>query len=197
MGLPVRVHPVQREKPVEQHGGGADSWASAAAAVRPPQAHEELNHAYAFATSQGFVDAANALTEALVDSGFEKFEAHEMVWAEAPELEFGPLFNQSVAEVMSVAPAVQALPPELREKVSVQVRGEQVEVVYKGPAMTDAEAAVFKKVVQSKEDREAVERLCRKSRGEDSSPAAMGRKLAVRFWRCASASNWSFSRISS
>ena len=41
--------------------------------------YEELNRAYAYATSSDFVESANALTEALVESGFEKFEAKQMV----------------------------------------------------------------------------------------------------------------------
>src|SRR5262249_38335117 len=40
---------------------------------------DELNQAYAFATSQGFTDAAQALTDALVDSGFQAFEAQQFV----------------------------------------------------------------------------------------------------------------------
>jgi len=140
---------------------------------------EELNHAYAFATSQGFVDAANALTEALVESGFERFEAKAMVALETAPLDFGPLFTQQVSEPVSARPAMETLPQELRAKVSVGERAGRVEIVYQGPAMTEAEATAIKAAVATQEDREAVERLCRKSRGEDASPAAMGRKLAV------------------
>ncbi|KAB2399539.1 MULTISPECIES: DEAD/DEAH box helicase [Bacillus cereus group] len=39
----------------------------------------ELNRAYAFATSQNFFEAANALTDALVQNGFNKQEAKEFV----------------------------------------------------------------------------------------------------------------------
>jgi type III restriction enzyme len=141
--------------------------------------HEALNHAYAYATSQGFVDAANALTDALVESGFERFEARTMIRAETTALDFGPLFAQTVTEVVSSKPAVERLPQALREKVAVQVQGEQVAVEYKGPPMTDAEAAALKTAFEKDEDREAVERLCRKSRGEDASPAAMGKPLSV------------------
>ena len=141
--------------------------------------HEELNHAYAFATSQGFVDAANALTEALVESGFEKFEAQTMVRAETGEMDLGPLFAQEVREPVSAKPAIEALPADLQAKVAVEEQAGQVEIVYKGSGMTDAEASAMKAVFNKAEDREAVERLCRRSRGEDASPAAMGRKLAV------------------
>jgi len=140
---------------------------------------EELNHAYAFATSQGFVEAANALTEALVESGFEKFEARTMITAETAPLDFGPLFTQKVSEPVSAKPAIETLPKELRAKVSIGEQAGQVEIVYQGPAMTEAEATAIKTAVATQEDREAVERLYRKSRGEDASPAAMGRKLMV------------------
>ncbi len=151
--------------------------------LRMPYAHERqheaLNHAYAYATSQGFADAANALTDALVESGFERFEASTMIRAETTSLDFGPLFDQTVTEIVSSKPAVERLPQALREKVTVQVRGEQVAVEYKGPPMTDAEAAALKEVFEKGEDREAVERLCRRSRGEDASPAAMGKPFSV------------------
>jgi len=140
---------------------------------------EELNHAYAFATSQRFVDAANALTEALVESGFQKFEAQTMVWAETGALEFPLLEQQRVWEVVTSEPSTDALPADLRAKVSVQTDGQTVQVVYDGPPMTDQEAAALATTFDQKEDKEAVERLCRKSRGQDASPAAMGRKLAV------------------
>jgi len=144
-----------------------------------PKQHEELNHAYAYATSQGFVDAADALTDALVESGFEKFEARTMIRAETAPLDFGPLFAQAVSEVVSSQPATEAMPETLRNKVTVQTDGERITVEYKGPPMTAEDAAALKAAFQTKGDREAVERLCRKSRGEDASPAAMGKPFSV------------------
>jgi len=41
--------------------------------------HEELNRAYAFVASRHFAEAANALADALVENGFERFEARTMV----------------------------------------------------------------------------------------------------------------------
>jgi len=140
---------------------------------------EELNHAYAYATSQGFVDAANALTDALVESGFERFEAKAMIRPETGPLDFGPLFAQPVAEVVSVEPALETLPQTLRDKVMIQTRDEQIEVVYQGPPMADEQAAALKAAFETDEDREAVERLCRKSRGEDASPSALGKRFSV------------------
>ena len=48
-------------------------------ARRKPDSHEPLNHAYAFVTSTQFGDALKALKDALVKSGFEKFEADKAV----------------------------------------------------------------------------------------------------------------------
>lgn len=39
----------------------------------------ELNYAYAFAASREFIEAANALKDALVENGFERFETNRMV----------------------------------------------------------------------------------------------------------------------
>ena len=141
--------------------------------------HEDLNRAYAFATQQGFVDAANALTEALVESGFEAFEARTMIQAETGPLDFGPLFEKPVSETVSTEPDAESLPPELRAKISTQREGEAVRIKYSGPAITEDEKRALKTVFDKPEDKEAVERLCRRSRGEDASPAALGKKLAV------------------
>jgi len=144
------------------------------------KAREELNHAYAFATSQRFVDAANALTEALVESGFEKFEAQAMIRpAETAPLDFGPLFGRTFTENVSAAPEVAELPDDLRAKITVQARAAGAAIEYTGPAMSDVEAEALKAVMTQPDDREAVERLCRKSRGEEFSPAAMGKPFSV------------------
>lgn len=48
-------------------------------ATRKPASHEALNHAYAFITSTKFGDAVKALKDALVASGYEKFEADKAI----------------------------------------------------------------------------------------------------------------------
>jgi len=144
------------------------------------KAHDELNLAYAYATSQSFVDAANQLTDALVESGFEKFEAQAMIRPpETAPLDFGPLFGLTVTETVSAAPEVGKLPDDLRAKITVQSRPEGAELAYTGPAMSAAEAEALKALMPEAEDREAVDRLYRKSRGEDASPAAMGKPFSV------------------
>ena len=142
--------------------------------------HEELNRAYAYATSSNFIESAEALTEALVESGFERFEAKAMVKpAERRGDEFLPLFNEPVSEAIKEKPNFEAVPENLRKKVSLRETKEGIEIIYAGPPITAQEADVLKASVTGAEDKRSVERLVRKSHGQESTPAAMGEKFAV------------------
>jgi type III restriction enzyme len=142
--------------------------------------NDELNRAYAFATSTAFVESANALTEALVESGFEKFEAKTMVKPAEPRRdEFLPLFSESISEAIKEKPNLEAVPENLRKKVSLRETKEGIEIVYAGPPITAKEADVLKAAVTGAEGKRSVERLVRKSYGQESTPAAMGEKLTV------------------
>lgn len=142
--------------------------------------HDELNRAYAYATSPDFMESANALTEALVDSGFEKFEAKTMVrLAEAGGEEYLPLFNMTVSDAVTAKPDFSNLPKGLRERIDLREGEGQIEVTYSGPPITASEAESLKKAVHNVEDKQAIERLTRKSRGEECYPAAMGEKFSV------------------
>ena len=142
--------------------------------------HVELNNAYAFVTSQRFVDAADSLTDALVDSGFAKFEAERMVEPDK-ELSFppdeGPLFSQPVIEAVTAAPDLTPLPKELKDKVRFEPA--KMQVVYVGPPMQETEKKALQKCFEKSEDRQAVEKLCLKSNGKPSWPAALGEKLSI------------------
>ena len=142
--------------------------------------NDELNRAYAFATSTEFVESANALTEALVESGFERFEAKAMVKpAEPSGDEFLPLFSEPISEAIKEKPNLEAVPENLRKKVSLQETKEGIEIIYAGPPITAQEADALKAAVTGAEDKRSIERLVRKSYGQESTPAAMGEKLAV------------------
>jgi type III restriction enzyme len=142
--------------------------------------NEGLNRAYAFATSSEFVESANALTEALVESGFERFEAKAMVKpAELRGDEYLPLFNEPVSETIKEKPNLEAVPENLRKKVSLRETKEGVEIIYAGPPITAQEADALKAVISGAEDKRSVERLVRKSHGQESTPAAMGEKFAI------------------
>lgn len=142
--------------------------------------NDELNRAYAFATSSEFVESANALTEALVESGFERFEAKAMVKPAEPRGdEFLPLFSEPISEAIKEKPNLEAVPENLRKKVSLQETKEGIEIIYAGPPITTQEAEALKAAVTGTEDKRSIERLVRKSYGQESTPAAMGEKLAV------------------
>jgi type III restriction enzyme len=141
---------------------------------------DELNRAYAFATSSEFVESANALTEALVESGFEKFEAKAMIKpAEPTGDEYLPLFNEPVSESIGAKPNFATIPDNLRKKVSFREKEGGLEIIYAGPPLTAKESETLKAAAVTPEDKQSVERLTRKSRGEECSPSAMGSKFVV------------------
>ena len=142
--------------------------------------HDELNLAYAYVTSTAFKETADNLVDALVESGFERFEAARLIRPD-PTLPFaaGGLFGGTISEVLTEAPALERLPEDLRTAVSVRTVDEEVFLTYSGPPMTIAHRDALKATVQSKSDHFAVELLFRKSRGEDAWPAAMGQTMSV------------------
>ena len=164
--------------------------------LRMPHAHRKqqsvLNNAYAFVTSPGFVEAANALTDALVDSGFDPYEARASIkpqkdallpmdmplWAQRPVTEIlpGKLTEEAVPlplrEHVQTAPAKAAIDTGAAELEATMVR-------YAGPAISGADEAAWTEAVASEDEKKVVTRLARKSRGEDAWPAAMGERLSV------------------
>ena len=164
--------------------------------LRMPHAHrkqhDDLNHAYAFVTSQGFVDAANTLTDALIDSGFDPYEARASIKPQ-PHLPLPldmPLWNP-VSEVLQGKPTVEAIPEALRPHVLTAPAKPAIDtgaaeiiatlLQYAGPAITRQDEKAWTGAVASEDEKKAVERLAKKSRGEDAWPAAMGEKFSVPF----------------
>lgn len=154
--------------------------------LRMPHAHRKkhgaLNHAYAYVTSQGFTEAANALTDALVDSGFNPYEARQSIKPD-PRLDLAtdmPLF-QPVTEILSAASTVENIPASIREYVQIAPAKEPGATViqYTGPPMTQAVEKEWKESSVDENDRKAIGRLGRKTRREDGCPAAMGEKLSI------------------
>jgi len=141
--------------------------------------YEELNRAYAYTTSSDFKAAADTLTEALVDSGFEKFEAKEMVKPIDGENEFLPLFHSPVSETISTKINTKDIPENLRDKLSFRETESGLEIVYAGPAIKAGDGEKLKEAINNEKDKKAIERLVRKSRGQESTPAAMGAKFKI------------------
>ncbi|MCY2930545.1 MAG: DEAD/DEAH box helicase family protein [Planctomycetota bacterium] len=162
--------------------------------LRMPHAHrkkhDDLNHAYAFVTSASFVEAANALTDALVESGFNPFEARANIKPQAvlPLPMNLPLLHP-VSEVLSAAPTMAAVPEKVREhlrtapaRAVIETGGGEMTatlLTYTGPAISRQDEAEWQEKAAGEEEKKAVVRLARKSRGEDAWPAAMGERFSV------------------
>lgn len=147
--------------------------------------HQELNVAYAYATSTQFQEAANSLEDALIESGFTKFEAHSSILPET-SLPFGepsgPLFTVPVFEELSARPVLEALPTALASRIKIDPPTAQrgsFQIRYEGPYLTEEQTQALKRVVSCEEDEKAVERLSRKSQGLPVYPAAMGEQLSA------------------
>lgn len=147
--------------------------------------HAELNIAYAFATSTQFVEAAKSLEDALVDSGFTRFEAHSSVELDRsfafPE-RGGLLFTATITEIVDASPALAKLPESLSSAVTVTRATPDspiFELKYTGPPLTNEQTEALKNVCANDQDKRAIERLSRRSHGLDAYPAAMGESLAI------------------
>jgi type III restriction enzyme len=130
--------------------------------LRMPQAKEKrnttLNRAYAFVASKNFAEAATKLQDALIENGFERFDAAAMIDADgAPSLFADPssLFAPQAVVTVSKVPDTSILPEPLRRKVSVD--GEKNTITFTGPMGEDEKAAL--KRVSSPEDHAAIDAL--------------------------------------
>ncbi|MEK7995628.1 MAG: DEAD/DEAH box helicase family protein, partial [Planctomycetota bacterium] len=153
--------------------------------LRMPRAkkktHSDLNLAYAFATSSDFTAAAQNLYDALVEAGFDKFEAKLMVEREReqPSLPlFDPAVQQSAASaVVDEAPVLDAIPADLRDRFSFDTATNTLK--YTGPAPTEEDEQRALSAITSPKARAAVKKVVRKAAGRDASPAALGETLEV------------------
>ena len=140
---------------------------------------EQLNQAYAFATSQGFAEAAEALTDALVESGFQAFEAHQFVQpAENGTFEFSlDLPPDPVAEGLSQAPTLDGLPEQLKSALKYETATKQL--VYSGPPMTGEDVLALLRCVTGSEDQTAIRKIGIRSRREEVFPAVLSERFDV------------------
>lgn len=153
------------------------------------RATHELNQAYAYATSGEFMLAAGSIKDALVESGFERYEAEATVVDDGGRGGSGgggagPLFNEPVAEVVAVRPseeAIDALPQDVREAISFQTRADtkETEIVWAGGMMSDKQAQALSAAFDTPEDRRAITKIQRRTDGRPTNPAALGDRLDV------------------
>lgn len=93
----------------------------------------ELNMAYAFIASTNFIETLNTLADALVENGFEKQEAAQLVTQPTPK-DFGPLFGyqatsgETFAFKIGEVPALEKVPEELSNKVRYDVKSQTIEL---------------------------------------------------------------------
>ena len=147
--------------------------------------HTELNIAYAYATSAQFMEAAKSLEDALIESGFTRFEAHSSIELDRT-LPFGEsagtLFVEPVTELLTAAPRIESLPDALSKSIKIDAptfERPTFQLTYTGPPLTQEQTRELKNAVSGVEDKNSIERLSRKSWGLPVHPAAMGEDLSV------------------
>jgi type III restriction enzyme len=141
----------------------------------------DLNVAYAYATSTNFAAAAQNLYDALVESGFDKFEAKQMVEQDGGQGSL-PLFSQPVQQTaVSVqpdeTPTLDTLPFDLRDRFAFNATTNTV--TYTGPAPTDDDEQRAVASAGTEKQKRAVKKLLRNAAGRDASPAALGEQFTV------------------
>lgn len=135
----------------------------------------ELNLAYAFA-AQTFAQATSALTEALIESGFERQDARDLITRLPPPIEDLPLFaNQTVTVAVPQAPDLSQLPPPLAARVTFDAAANTL--TFQG-VMSENDRAALTGCFYSEPGQSAVERAFRESQGyavyDTSTPAERG-----------------------
>ncbi|MGH9432225.1 MAG: DEAD/DEAH box helicase family protein [Terriglobia bacterium] len=148
--------------------------------LRLPQAHrksrQELNCAYAFAASPRFAEAANALVDALIENGFEKMEAKDLVippeQADLP-LSAGPLFETHSAPV-SEPPDFSLMDEPVRAKVSFDRATSILSVTGR---LSEAEMKVVQGCFTNAGDRAKVEQIYQRALAQAGASAPRTRPL--------------------
>ncbi|HRZ81825.1 MAG TPA: DEAD/DEAH box helicase family protein, partial [Candidatus Hydrogenedentes bacterium] len=142
--------------------------------------HEELNVAYAFASSPYWSHVANMLTDALVRvHGFEKQDAKDLiVQVAAPEGETGELFSDFMGSLTVTLPeplAADTLPDCVREEAAVYEAktpdgGAAVTLTFQGK-MSETQRDALQEWVSTPEAKARIERVFRQSNGLDPDAA--------------------------
>ncbi|MEW6185280.1 MAG: hypothetical protein AB1585_06010 [Thermodesulfobacteriota bacterium] len=134
--------------------------------------HPELNCAYAFVASPKFIEAANALKDALIENGFQRIEANDFVipneqirWVTHP----GPLFER-----ISQPPDLSKLSPLIQQVVSYEQSTGKLTLT---GDLNAAERQSVLNSLSSLEDQTAIKQLFdRLPRGGDGSVPSQGKK---------------------
>jgi type III restriction enzyme len=116
----------------------------------------DLNFAYAFTASANFAAAAKSLTDGLVQNGFERQEAKDLIAplaeADFDKFELGELAAKAVAEKVTAKP-VKEIPSELAAKVEFDSATGTVKI---NAALNADEEAQLKECFEKKEAKEEI-----------------------------------------
>ena len=136
----------------------------------------ELNRAYAFATSPHFDEAARALTDALVENGFERQEVKDLVTLPPAETDL-PLFRPlAVSFAVARPPSLQGLAPHLAAKVSYDAANVTLTVK---ESLTPDEVYALKACFSDLASQQAVENACQPAVIEPPTRPAGREKLSI------------------
>ncbi|MFZ5787203.1 MAG: DEAD/DEAH box helicase [Acidobacteriota bacterium] len=155
--------------------------------LRMPGAREKqqppLNRAYAYVASRNFYDAAKGLTDALVQSGFERFEAAAMIDGGGGSTLFSdgaPSFFDHHTARVTTEPDTSTLPTSIRTRVSFDA--DRQTLCVEG-TLTDADREALKALFTKPEDHAAVDALFQASQPRAPSgplfPAQRGEPFVV------------------
>ena len=143
--------------------------------------NEELNMAYAFSASKNFAEAANALEDALVQNGFNRQEAKDLI-TKIPTNEQGGLeeFWTAATETITETPKLELLPPAIAEKVTYDHVTQAF--TFKG-VMGETEKQAIKACFTTPEAKASVEKVYRKTKGlpaeTPKTPAEQGLEFKI------------------
>lgn len=145
---------------------------------------EELNQAYAFAASVNFAATAESLIDGLVQNGFNRTEAKDMVVLpqQAPlDLKGLPLFDQTPVTATieaSEIPRLDSLPAETAAKVHLD--SDSGTIVLTAP-LDDKDTSALKACYETAEGRTAVEKAVKQARTlyDTRSPAERGEAFSI------------------
>lgn len=127
--------------------------------------HPELNQAYAFITSPRFFEAASSMEEALINSGFEKFEAKTMISEPEQSTLFDDLFS-IVEETTREEPDLTILPEAIKKKVTYDK--ETKRFTFQG-FMTKEEKAELEQCFKTNQSKQIVDSIFHKSNALEQS----------------------------
>ncbi|HPF99074.1 MAG TPA: DEAD/DEAH box helicase family protein [Kiritimatiellia bacterium] len=128
--------------------------------------NKELNTAYAFAATASFAEAANGLTDALIENGFEKQEAKDLIVHAHPVQDQLPIEDLELfAGANAVAlpePLPEAkLPEETRRKIMVSTKTGAVSVC---ETLTEQDVKNLRAVLSTEKGKAAVDAIYKVSK---------------------------------